>query len=177
MKIALPRHRARLGVPLLLLPCMLSLGACDVFTDNPRDDGRIVLGRSVDGVPLGADSLTVRMALGAPSAIDRGAGFVVYRYAWGKHAGVTVHFSLDANRRFDGFTTFALSEPYRGKTQEGIGLGDRRPSVLDKLGEPDHSDTGSAGHVHDRYEFEHARTGFLYDEDERVMSITMSGPL
>lgn len=95
----------------------------------------------------------------------------------GSHAGMSIHFGLDSNGRFDASTSFAFSEPYPGKTREGVGLGSAPAAVHDALGDPHFSNVGASGQIHDRYAMDRARSGFLYDEDDRVTGITMNGPL
>lgn len=150
------------------------VGGCDLFSNENESAGRIVPGVSVDGVPLGADSLVVRSLLGPPSSAERGVSSIIYRYSHGDYAGFSIHFGLDGNRRFNGTTSFALASPYGGKTSQGVGIATARAAVLDALGEPDFSNSGSSGLIHDRYDTDAARTAFLYDLDARVTSITMS---
>lgn len=167
-------HFTQLAAGLVLLFAFLG---CDVTDHESSDVGRLVLGESVDGVGIGSDSLSVRGRLGVPAQIQRGNRFVMYRYTRAPHAGLSIQFGLDANGSFDGSTSFSLSAPYRGKTAQGVGLGSSRAAVIRALGEPDFSNVGTSGLIHDRYESQRARTGFLYDEDELVSGITMHGPL
>lgn len=160
-----------------LLSVALSAAGCDSTVGGREDAGRIVIGASVDGVPLGADTLSVRRILGRPNAIQRDPRSIIYRYTRGEHAGFNVHFSIDQDRRVDERTVFTLAAPYAGRTREGIGIGTPRSSVGQHLGEADVSGTGTSGLIHDRYRTEGAETGFLYDEDQRVLSITMNGPI
>ena len=177
MKTVFLRAGALLGSSLPPFLLALVLVGCDSAGGKQSDAGRIVLGERVDGIPLGADTSLVRSALGVPTTIERGAGHVIYRYAHGDHAGFTIHFGMDLRSRPDGTTSFALASPYRGKTREGIGIGSHRTRVVDALGDPDFSNAGTSGLIHERYAAEDAQTGFLYDADERVLSITMNGPL
>lgn len=161
-------------LPLLLVTTALGSG-CDLLSkDDDADRGRIVPGVSVDRVPLGADTLVVRSLIGPPNAVERVASSIIYRYSRGEHAGFSIHFGLDPNRRPDGTTSFALASPYSGQTADGIGLGSARSAVLESMGTPHFSNAGSSGLLHERYQTTGAQTAFLYDQDERVTSITMS---
>lgn len=177
MKTEPARLVALVALPLVLLFLALIAAGCDSLNDDAAISGRIVPGESIDGVPLGADTLTVRGILGRPSDVERGQGHIIYRYAHGAHAGFSIHFGLNQNRRPDGTTSFSIAAPYDGKTREGIGLRSSRAAVLDALGAPDFSNVGSSGLILDRFRSDDATTGFLYDEDELVLSITMNGPM
>ncbi|HEX7071279.1 MAG TPA: hypothetical protein VF190_10750 [Rhodothermales bacterium] len=177
MNTSFPRRPARFRPYLVLLLAVVALGACNLFGEDSNDDGRIVPGQSVDNVRLGADTLQVRSILGLPNLVERGAGYIIYRYMHGRHAGFSIHFGMTEFRQHDGTTSFGLSSPYSGRTREGVGLGSPRSAVLEALGTPDFSSVGSSGFIHDRYESEDARTAFVYDADERVLNITMNGPL
>jgi hypothetical protein len=177
MKTSFPLSGARFRPLLVLLLVGLAFGACDLAGEEANDEGRIVPGRSVDGVPLGADTLQARSALGLPNAVERGSGYVIYRYLQGRHAGFSIHFGMTEFRQHDGTTSFALSSPYGGRTREGVGIGSTRDAVMEAFGMPDFSSVGSSGFVHDRYESEDARTAFVYDAGDRVLNITMNGPL
>lgn len=160
------------------LAIVVASGGCGILgSSEDRNDGRIVIGVSVDNVALGIDTLSIRRILGPPTSISRGPGSVVYRFARGDHAGLEVRFSLDADRRLERRTVFGMTAPFSGRTNGGNGIGSRRTDVIQELGEPDFSGAGTSGLVHDRYRTEEAETSFLYDEGDRVLSITMNGPL
>lgn len=163
-------------VAMLFHVVTLSMG-CDTAGDDADDDGRIVIGVSVDRVPLGVDTLLARNILGRPSAIQREPGSIVYRYTSGPHAGFSIHFSIDQNRRVEERTVFSLAAPYSGRTSDGVGVGTQRSRVLQSLGAADVSGIGTSGFIHDRYRTDDAETGFLYDADEEIISITMNGPI
>ena len=162
---------------LLVMAVGVAVAGCDVFGEEDDDRGRIVLGRSVDGLPLGADTLSALRHFGRPSFIDRGPSFISYRYTVGDQAGVNLHFSVDRFREPTGRTVFALADPYGGTTEDGIGIGTNRQRVHDLIGAPDWSSEGNAGMIHDRYVVHDANAAFLYGEDEAVISITMSNDL
>ena len=103
---------------------------------GPSKDGRIVFLKSIERVQLGDDSSTVIEKLGRPSAIVP-LRYPTYRFEY--YQGLVANLNLTINippTRPAEWTGIAVFPPYSGKTNEGIGIGSLRSSVLQVFGPP-----------------------------------------
>ncbi len=162
-----------------MLVCVLavvSLAGCDRVEPevDPPDNGRLVLGESVDGVRLGADTTAVFDILGMPSNALRGAGTVRYFYERGRHSGIEIYYDVRADGSLSQTSAITLTDSYTGTTEDGIGLGSPRDQVIELLGEPVSSVRIPGGDRHDRYFMQGNHLLFVYHEGE-IISIGMAG--
>jgi hypothetical protein len=123
----------------VFLALLFFFQACKDTSTQPTDEGRIVLGVSIDNVEIGDDAPTVSQKLGPPNFVsqDDFKGFI-YSYTEGKYSLMRVSLSEDMSLGL-GVIVVLVEPPYTGKTNSGFGIGSSREKALDILGLPDTS--------------------------------------
>lgn len=116
----------------------LLLTSCDLFdtgSNDSQDEGRIVVGKSIDSVEVADNTGAVVRKLGRPSEIIYGdfAGFI-YEYKQGRFAGLSILFADAFNSRA---VSVSATAPYSGTTKEGVGIGTTKANLQRSLGLPD----------------------------------------
>ena len=128
----------------LLLFVMGFLLACDTNEkeeDNDGGPGIIVPGKSIEGIKLGDIRDTVLAKLGNPDGgmyVDGRfrcwKGYVYSNYSLSGLYICFVDYPTEYNP--DLVDVIWADKEYKGKTRDGIGIGDTLPNVLSILGEP-----------------------------------------
>ena len=112
-------------------------GCKDNLTQYERDISPFIFGKSIEGVEIGDDSITVIQKLGKPTRIEDGDfnGYIFY-YVEGRLANTFVAVSNDRALSL-GVIGISVEGPYQGKSKDSIGIGSDRDFVISKLGVPD----------------------------------------
>jgi len=157
----------------------------DTILNFIAEEARIILGRSIDGVKIGDDSMTVINKIGQPDTIvgDDFVG-VIFKYyrVDNPHSFMMISIFQDSLLT-NGTAVFFLEvdSPYVGKTKEGVGIGTPREITWQLLGIP--TNTDSSGSVIEDYYLVPPPAGnpptgiyFVYPfDDRRIIRIKMSG--
>lgn len=172
---------------LIVSVCLLAESSCVSESDNERDfEARIVLGRSIDNVMIGDDSLTVVRKIGEPDTIvgDDFQG-VIFKYFRDENPYSFMMILIAQNSNLVSGTRAFLVEvqsPYSGETREGVGIGTLRDDALRLLGVPTSSDTTGSAIIVDYYNVPPPPGGlptlflFVYDfGDRKCIRIQMRG--
>ncbi len=155
-----------------------------IFADQIVDDNttinfemekaRILLFKSIDGVKIGDDSLTVIQKLGEPDYIGQSGDCDCYilQYYTGIHQGIDI-FLIKGFVFDDMYSVFHISgnEIYSGKSTEGIGIGTNREQVIKELGEAP-SDYYSISPI--PYGYYKTYMKFIYDSSQNIKVIIMN---
>ena len=160
-------------ISLIFAACILSQTGSD---DSPQE-GRIVMGKSIDSVEVGDSTGAVVRKLGQPSEIIYGdfAGFI-YEYEQGKFAGLSILFADAFNSRA---VSVSATAPYSGTTKEGVGIGTTKANLQRSLGLPDTNFVsanwpGFGGEFSgDIYLYDSLAFVFKHDTTDKVESIWM----
>jgi hypothetical protein len=142
------------------------LFSCKDIPNQPienTDTSKIIFGKSIEGVFIGDDSLTVIQKLGQPTAIQDGDfnGYI-FHYTEGKPklANIYVFVSKDPNLGL-GVIVITIESPYQGKSKDSIGIGSERNFVISKIGLPD-TTQGEFPSIDDIYNYERNSFGINY---------------
>lgn len=168
----------------LIVFCALTL-SCNTSDslENNFGDGRIIPGKSIDGVELGDSRETVILKLGE-SSTSGGLTDGIYRawytdeYVKGPSAGLEVSY-IELENQAGPADMIGVLSPYNGKTKEGIGIGSTFNDVRKIYGTPDHTYSKPAEQfVFDSYCFSGKHLEIHYKRDTVItMSIGYFYPL
>jgi hypothetical protein len=125
------------------------------------EEARILLYKSIDGIKIGDDSLTVIQKLGEPSDIRPAGDCECYAFYYFEFPYDILRISFLKNAPRDSIYSVVdlrVYNNYEGKFTEGIGLGYSRDEVLRVLGEPTSSSTIG---IDDVYIIETPHPGYL----------------
>jgi hypothetical protein len=133
----------------------------------------IILGESISGVSIGDDSLSVIAKLGRPTSIAVGdfRGYIL-AYEKGEYALTYVIISNDPALGL-GVRSIIVESPYKGVTEDGIGIGSELSFVISKIGKP--NKTSEETPILDTYYYQKNNFCFSYDNG-RVFKIIMMFP-
>ena len=143
-------------------------------SNENTDTSRIVFGKSIEGVFIGDDSLTVIKKLGQPTYIQDGDfnGYI-FNYTEGKLNFTYLFVSNDPALGL-GVIGITVEGSYQGKSKDSIGIGSERNFVQSKIGMPDTTE-GEYPLIEDIYNYEKNSFGINY-ENYRILRISMGKP-
>jgi hypothetical protein len=162
----------------ILFPLVLFL--CDACKSSPTqskddsDTSSIIFGKSIEGIEIGDDSITVIRKLGQPTQILDGDfnGYILV-YAEGILNYTNVFISNDLTLGL-GVIVVSIDGPFQGRSKDSIGIGSERYFVISKIGTPD-TTQGEPPVIDDIYNFKINSFSINY-ENERIHRISMSTP-
>lgn len=145
-----------------------------VRSNNNIDTSKIIFGKSMEGIEIGNDSITVIQKLGKPSAIGIGdfKGYIL-EYTEGRLNYMSIIISND-NLLGLGVINVNVESPYQGKSKDSIGIDSDRNFVINRIGIPD-TTYEEAPFIYDIYYYEKNSFHVTY-KNYRVYRISMNKP-
>lgn len=132
----------RQHVLLIVLTFTLIFSTCTDMGVPPEPPPGIILGESIEGIHLGYTAAQVVEKLGPPvttgwaSGADRGWRTFYWGALEDGSTPLTVFFIGWTDEHEGPVDLIVVRKGYRGKSEEGLGIGSRRQNVLQVLGPP-----------------------------------------